>query len=192
MDKNTCAIYNKLTIFKAQNIPDLMIETKTNLQLEKTIAFLEEIGIIIIEKKLDSTTFLPGLSLGSNCIYIDYEQLKYPGDVLHEAGHLAVTTMKERHDIGTESMSKDWPSQGEEIATMLWSFAACNHLEFPLEFVFHAGGYKNSSNWLMDNFQNGNYIGLPFLEWAGMALSEEKAAVTNQPSFPKMIKWMRE
>jgi hypothetical protein len=165
---------------------------KSNLEFTKIITFLKDIGIDIVEKELDEATFLPGLSLGSNCIFIDLEKLEYPGDILHEAGHLAVTTPLERHQIGTENMSKDWPSQGEEIATMLWSFAACKHLELPLEYVFHAGGYKGSSNWLMDNFSSGNYIGLPFLEWTQMSLSIEKAHEHNKPAFPEMIKWMRE
>jgi hypothetical protein len=169
-----------------------MTEVNQEIFINKTIQFLKEIGIEIIEKKLDDTTFLPGLALGSNCLYIDYEKLKYPGDILHEAGHLAVTTPLERNQIGTNEMAKDWPTQGEEIAAMLWSFAACNYLEFPLDFVFHAGGYKDSSNWMIDNFSSGNYIGLPFLEWTQMALSTEKAILQNKPAFPKMLKWMRD
>ncbi len=169
-----------------------MSELKSTVELNKIVTFLKDIGIDIVEKEMNETTFLPGLGLGPNCIYLDVEKLEYPGDILHEAGHLAVTTPLERHQIGTENQAKDWPSQGEEIATMLWSFAACNHLELPLEFVFHAGGYKGSSNWLMDNFSSGNFIGLPFLEWTQMALSEEKALEQNKPAFPKMLKWMRE
>lgn len=169
-----------------------MAEINQDIFLEKKIVFLKEIGINVIEKNLDDTTFLPGLALGPNCLYIDYEKLKYPGDILHEAGHLAVTTPQERIQIGTEKMAKDWPTQGEEIAAMLWSFAACNYLELPLDFVFHAGGYKDSSNWMIDNFNSGNYIGLPFLEWTQMALSTEKATEQNKPAFPKMLKWMRD
>lgn len=169
-----------------------MPEVNSNTELNKIIAFLDEIGITIAEKELDDSTFLPGLALGANCIFIDYKKLSYPGDILHEAGHLAVTSPSDRAKIGTESMANDWPSQGEEIATMLWSFAACKHLDLPLDYVFHAGGYKGSSNWLMDNFDTGNYIGLPFFEWTQMAYSKEKAAEMNVVAFPKMVKWMRE
>jgi hypothetical protein len=169
-----------------------MSEVNSTTELDKILFFLNEIGITIIEKKLDESTFLPGLTLGPNCIYIDYEKLGYPGDILHEAGHIAVTSPTDRAKIGTETMAKDWPSQGEEIATMLWSFAACKHLDLPLEYVFHAGGYKGSSNWLMDNFETGNYIGLPFFEWTQMAYSKEKSAEMNVVTFPKMVKWVRE
>ena len=169
-----------------------MSAVQNDIHLEKIVAFLNEIGITIIEKELDETTFLPGLALGSNCIFIDYNQLNYPGDILHEAGHIAVASPSDRAKIGSETMAKDWPSQGEEIATMLWSFAACKHLELPLDYVFHAGGYKGSSNWLMDNFNSGNYIGLPFFEWTQMAYSKERALEMNVPTFPEMVKWVRE
>lgn len=165
---------------------------QNDIHLKKIVHFLNEIGITIIEKELDETTFLPGLTLGSNCIIIDYKKLSYPGDILHEAGHLAVTSPTNRALVATENQSKDWPDQGEEIATMLWSFAACKHLELPLDYVFHAGGYKGSSNWLMDNFNSGNYIGLPFFEWTQMAYGKEKALELNVPTFPKMVKWVRE
>lgn len=169
-----------------------MSEVNSTTELHKILAFLNEIGINIIEKQLDESTFLPGLALGPNCVYIDYEKLSYPGDILHEAGHIAVTSPTDRARIGIETMAKDWPSQGEEIATMLWSFAACKHLNLPLDYVFHAGGYKGSSNWLMDNFDTGNYIGLPFFEWTQMAYSKEKAVEMNVSAFPEMVKWVRE
>jgi hypothetical protein len=160
-------------------------------ELEKVLSFLNEIGIDIVEKELQSS-FLPGLSLGPNCLYIDFEKLLYPGDILHEAGHLAVTTSTERKIAGTNEMAADWPTQGEEIAAILWSFAAAKHLELPIEFVFHPNGYKNDSEWLISNFTSENYIGLPFLEWAGLALGKERATKEGKEAFPKMLKWLRD
>ena len=160
-------------------------------ELEKVLSFLNEIGIDIVEKELQ-TYFLPGLSLGPNCLYIDFEKLLYPGDILHEAGHLAVTTSAERKIAGTNEMAADWPTQGEEIAAILWSFAAAKHLELPIEFVFHPNGYKNDSEWLISNFTSENYIGLPFLEWAGLTLGKERATKEGKEAFPKMLKWLRD
>lgn len=160
--------------------------------LEKTVRFLEEIGLSVIEKNLDENTFLPGLALGPGIVYVDYEKLKYPGDMLHEAGHLAVTTSAERNQAGTDQMAQDWPTQGEEIAAMLWSFAAAKHLELPIEFVFHPDGYKNNSDWLISNFNSENYIGLPLLEWAGLAFGKERALKEEKEAFPVMVKWLRD
>lgn len=161
-------------------------------QLDKVLDFINKIGLNIIEKELENDTFLPGLSLGTNCIYVDYSKLLYPGDLLHEAGHLAVATAEIRSKIGTSEQDVNWPTDGEEIATILWSFAAAKHLEIPLETVFHPNGYKNQSEWLIENFTNKNYIGLPLLEWMELTLSEEKAKQLNKESFPIMQKWIRD
>jgi hypothetical protein len=169
-----------------------MLTKKYSVELEKVLTFLNEIGIAIVEKELEETTFLPGLTLGSNCIYVDFEKLLYPGDILHEAGHLAVTTASERELVGTEVMPKDWPTQGDEIGAILWSYAAIYHLELPLEFVFHPNGYKNNSDWFISNFNSGNYIGLPFLEWAGLSLSTNRATIEGKKAFPVMQKWLRD
>lgn len=163
----------------------------SGLELKKVLSFLDEIGINVVEKELGST-FLPGLSLGPNCIYIDFEKLLYPGDILHEAGHLAVTPTSERMLAGTHEMPAEWPTPGEEIAAILWSFAAAQHLKLPIEFVFHPNGYKNESEWIISNFNNGNYVGLPFLEWAGLTLSKERALQEGEEAFPAMIKWLRD
>lgn len=168
-----------------------MIIEKQSAELEKVLSFLDEIGINVVEKQLE-TSFLPGLSLGPNCLYIDFEKLLYPGDILHEAGHLAVTTSAERKIVGTDGMAADWPSQGEEMGAILWSFAAAKHLKLPVEFVFHPNGYKNESEWLISNFTNDNYIGLPFLEWAGLALGKVNAEKEGKEPFPEMLKWLRD
>ena len=160
--------------------------------IEKIIVFLKEIGINTIKRELPKDTFLPGLSLSNEGILIDYDQLLYPGDILHEAGHIAVTTSEDRKKIGTNKMPEDWPTQGDEIGAMLWSFAAAHHLEIPLEVVFHPNGYKGSSNWLIDSYKEQNFIGLPLIEWFGLTLGEEKAQEQNKKSFPHMIKWLRD
>lgn len=164
---------------------------KESLEMQKVLPFLTEIGIEVIERELDAT-FLPGLSLGPDCIYIDYDKLLYPGDILHEAGHLAVTASSERKLVGTSEISANWPTQGEEIAAILWSFAAMNHLKLPLNFVFHPNGYRNASDWYISNFSNQTYIGLPLLEWMGLCLSENRAAKEGKPAFPTMLKWVRD
>jgi len=160
-------------------------------EIKRVLGFLNEIGINVIEKEVE-TSFLPGLELGPNCIYIDYNALLYPGDILHEAGHLAVTTAANRSLIGTTEIAADWPTEGEEIAAILWSYAALNHLQLPLEFVFHPDGYKNDSEWLISNLSNGTYIGLPFLEWIGLCVGKERAEKEQKAAFPAMQKWLRD
>lgn len=150
--------------------------------IETIINFLRSININIVEQKLPNNTFLPGLSLLGNSILMDLEKLKYPGDLLHEAGHIAVTEEKIRPLIGTTEIGGNWPTDGEEIAAILWSYAASCYLDLDLKIVFHPNGYKNDSEWLIEQFNNKNYIGLPLLEWMSLCNKEE---------FPKMKKWIR-
>jgi hypothetical protein len=150
--------------------------------LNRIIQFLKEIPIKVEEQTLPADTFLPGLCLKGQTILIDKAQLKYPGDVLHEAGHIAVTEAHKRPLIGTPHMGTDWPSQGDEIAAILWSYAALHHLQLEPKVVFHPDGYRDASNWFIDHFTNKVYMGLPVLEWMGLC---------NKKDFPTMKQWLR-
>ena len=163
--------------------------TKSTKEVTQILDFLNNIGINVITKELPEATFLPGLALSAHGIEIDFDKLKYPGDILHEAGHIAVTPKEQRTLIGTKEMPEEWPTQGDEIATMLWSFLACDHLKLPIDYVFHPNGYKNQSEWLIENYSKGNYIGLPLLEWMGIT-SKETSNDSN--SIPKIVKWLRD
>lgn len=158
------------------------------MEREKIICFLEEIGIPVVETELPDNCFLPGLAIEKNTILMDPNRLKYPGDLLHEAGHLAVTVEEQRPLVGTSEMDPAWPSDGDELAAILWSYAALKHLELDPEVVFHPEGYKNESEWLIQQFADKNYIGLPLLEWMGLCVASEKDGVKP---FPQMIKWLR-
>nr|WP_121270711.1 hypothetical protein [Pedobacter schmidteae] len=160
--------------------------------LDKILSFIRQIGITVVETELPETTFLPGLNLGPNCIYVDYGKLRYPGDILHEAGHLAVTDADQRSKIGTPEIDADWPNGGEEMGAMLWSYAALKYIGIPEEVVFHPNGYKGEAEWLINNFKNGTYIGMPFLEWTGIALGKDRAQKEGQPEFPTVLKWLRD
>jgi len=152
--------------------------------------FLKKINIPVLEKKLDHNCILPGLDIVSNTILLDRKLLKHPGDLLHEAGHLAVTPEEQRKWIGTKKMDVSWPTDGDEIAAILWSYAALHYLKIPAKTVFHEAGYKNQSNWLIEQFENKNYMGLPLLEWMGLCngISETN---NNTSKFPVLKKWLR-
>ncbi|MEM5566281.1 hypothetical protein WNY78_14260 [Psychroserpens sp. AS72] len=146
------------------------------------ISFLNEIGIDVIKANLGDNTFLPGLQLQGQTILVDEEKLKYPGDLLHEAGHIAVTEKQLRPLIGTNKIGEDWPGLGDEIVAILWSYAALDHLKLDPKVVFHSEGYKNASPWFIEQFTSGVYMGLPLLEWMGVCDTE---------TFPKMKRWLR-
>lgn len=157
--------------------------------LKRIIHFLQEIGLNIIEKELGDDCFLPGLYPNGNGIVVDRSKLKYPGDLLHEAGHIAVTEENLRPLIGTNEMPEKWPRPGQELGAILWSYAAVCYLKIPANVVFHPDGYKNESEWLIEQFENGNYIGLPLLVWMGFCTNKTDDG-PNNATFPNMLKWL--
>tara|TARA_R110001592_G_scaffold35397_1_gene120407 strand:+ start:1641 stop:2120 length:480 start_codon:yes stop_codon:yes gene_type:complete len=155
-----------------------------NTNLINTIfSFLNGIGISTQEKRIQEPTFLPGIKIEKGILFIDRNQLKYPGDLLHEAGHIAVMTVEERTIISGNIMEHKPDNESDEMAAILWSYAALRHLNLTPEIVFHPEGYKNDSQWLIENFEQSRFIGLPLLEWMGM---------TDSDSFPKMSHWLRQ
>lgn len=159
-----------------------------NQQYLSTITtFLTQIGIQVIEKKLEGDCFLPGLEIGPDIIYFDPDKFLYVGDLLHEAGHIAVTEEKFRPHIGQPNMAKivgekSWPTEGDEIASISWSAAAAIYLTIPLEVVFHPEGYREGSEWIINEINSGSYLGLPLLEWMGLCDAKE---------YPNMKRWLR-
>lgn len=147
------------------------------------VSFLEGIGINVIEKELTELTFLPGIKIVGHTIFVDKSLLIASGDMLHEAGHLAVTEPEFRSKIGTHEVPADWPKDGDELAAMLWSCAALSHLKLPVEVVFHDEGYKNQADWLREQYESGTYIGLPLFIWMGFC--------DDEVQFPRVKKWLR-
>jgi hypothetical protein len=155
--------------------------------LQLFCVFLRSINIEVVEREITGTTFLPGVTIENGKLIIDRSKLLYPGDVLHEAGHIAVSPPSERKTLSDNVLSNRPQAHGEEIVTLLWSYAAAMHLQIDPRVVFHKHGYKGDSDWLIANFEQKKYIGLPLLVWMGMTLPHE------QPQgYPHMQKWLRE
>ena len=64
---------------------------------ERLVAFVRSIGIDVRTATLPEKTILPGLDIRHGAILIDETRMTHPGDILHEAGHLAVTDPDERN-----------------------------------------------------------------------------------------------
>ena len=160
--------------------------------LEKCILFLNGIGIATSFRQLDPGCFLPGLSIENGCIIIDKDLCKYPGDILHEAGHIAVVPAADRQTLNASAIEKRSDREAEEMMAIAWSYAACIHLGLAPYFVFHDKGYKGGGNYIADNFREKKYFGLPMLQWIGLTADEKNAARIGILPYPFMIKWLRD
>src|ERR1043166_6539391 len=81
--------------------------------------FLASIGLETAPAVLAEAGFLDGLMISHGVLLIDEARLAYPGDLLHEAGHLAVIT-GEKRKLLYGSAGND---PGEEMAAIAWSYA---------------------------------------------------------------------
>jgi hypothetical protein len=165
---------------------------KEMISLEKCISFLDEIGVELLFDQTAGGDFLPGLSIHAGKLIVDKQKLLYPGDILHEAGHIAVVPAAERSTLNADAIAARPQREAEEMCTIAWSYAAAVHLKLEPAFVFHEDGYKGGGNSIAENFIAGRYIGLPMLQWIGLAADEKNAAELDVPAYPAMIKWLRD
>ena len=153
----------------------------------RILDFLGRIGLEARACTLAGPTFLPGLRIRQGVLLVDEARLRYPGDLLHEAGHIAVTPADRRHaldgDLGTDL--------GDEIGAIAWSYAAARHLAIDPAVVFHPDGYRGCSQGFLDNFARGRYVGVPLLQWMGLTLDEAAAREEGVPPYPHMLRWLR-
>jgi hypothetical protein len=152
---------------------------------ERLASFVRGIGIDVRAAALPETTFLPGLEISHGAILVDEERLAHPGDLLHEAGHLAVTDAAERN---APTLS---PNAGDELTAIAWSYAALRHLDLDPAIVFHRDGYKGGAQSIRENFDAGHSFGVPLLQLYGMSVEPRQAAERGLAPYPHMLRWLR-
>ncbi len=163
-----------------------MLENKKEALLDRIISFLREIGFQVREGEINQKTFVPGIAIDHGALVIDKSKLLYPGDLLHEAGHLAIMPSERRLRIQGDAGKK----AAEEMMAIAWSYAASVHLGLQPSVVFHEGGYKGGAGSLIDNFTNGRYIAVPMLQWIGLTADDKRAQELGIKPYPSMIKWV--
>lgn len=158
---------------------------------ERSIAFIRSIGISVTERNIGEDTFLPGILICEGGILIDKERLQSPGDVLHEAGHIAVIPAAERSALCGADIAIRPERAAEEMMAIAWSYAACIHLNIDPYFVFHDKGYQNGGKQIADQFAAGQWFGVSMLQYAGMTAEPRMAEALNRPAYPAMTQCLR-
>ncbi|HEX7151006.1 MAG TPA: hypothetical protein VF618_05920 [Thermoanaerobaculia bacterium] len=148
------------------------------MSLSRIVPFLRSIGIPVRCTDLAEPTFLPGVTLSRGALLYDPARLLHPGDLLHEAGHLAFALPSVRATLSGAGAF----DLGEEMAAIAWSWAALVHLRLDPAVVFHGGGYRGASHAFIENFSARRFVGVPLLQWAEM---------TTEKEFPAMRCWLR-
>ncbi|UYQ95910.1 hypothetical protein MKQ68_12445 [Chitinophaga horti] len=165
---------------------------KDDASFKIAVDFIWSIGIPVIFTTLPEGTFLPGALIQNGHLIIDTDKLLYPGDILHEAGHIAVVPAAERGTLHNDNIPLRMHREAEEMMAIAWSYAACLYLDISAYFVFHDHGYKGGGKEIADNFNDGRYIGVSMLQFAGMSGEPKQSAALGLPAFPEMAKWLRD
>jgi hypothetical protein len=153
---------------------------------DRIAAFIRGIGIGVEAARLDAPSLCPGVLARRGVLYVDETRLAHPGDLLHEAGHVAVcdpALRRVRDDVGDDP--------AEEMAAIAWSYAAARQLGIEPAIVFHEAGYRGWSQTLVESFERGGAPGTPMLEWFGMTLGAKAAAAQGAQPYPQMLRWLR-
>ncbi len=149
--------------------------------------FLSDIGLQVGAGTIKRETALPGIDIDQGGLVVDEDKLTWPGDLLHEAGHLAVAPPERRaafhHDVGSDP--------AEEMMAIAWSYAAALHLNIDPAVVLH-DAYRGGGNAILTAFTTGNGFGVPMLNYVGMACEPKWAAERGVKPYPHMLNWLRQ
>lgn len=159
--------------------------------LQKIAGFVNSIGIPCKPGTIDRETFLPGVDINNGSIVYDEARLISPGDILHEAGHIAVLLEKDREKVTSPDVSGDLQPGGAEMAAIAWSWAALRHLGLSPDVVFHEKGYHGESSQIIMNFSAERYFGVSLLQWFGMTCEKKNAGQLSVAVYPEMQFWLR-
>lgn len=152
--------------------------------VKKLANFVRSVDIEVKASMIDWKTLFPGLEIDRGVVLIDEEQLIHPGNILHEAGHIAV------HDPERRRERPFKPGKGEELSALAWSYAATVHLGLDAELVFYPGSFQGWDNTLIESFALGRYVGVPLLQRYGMTV-EPRLAPNGVKPYPHMLRWVR-
>ena len=159
--------------------------------LERILAFLGDVGVVVREEPIEGSTFLPGIRVSGGALVFDRARLDWPSDLLHEAAHVALTSPARRAALD-DALEAEPPDAIGEVEAIAWSFAAATHLQLPLDQLFHPGGYRGHSQGLALAYSLGVYHGAAGLAAFGLTAIGEQAQRLGVRPYPHMLRWLRD
>lgn len=175
-------------------------------QFRKIASFLEGLGFSLTEKPVPSG-FLPGIRVRGMTMQFDRTRMLSAGDMLHEAGHIAIIPAMFRPKVsddidaslgvlaqeyidkaplqradGTEDPVVRGLLQCGETEAQAWSFAAATAIGIPPNVVFHGRAYEGHSREIIAMLSVGAFLGINGLVAGGMVKPRQ---------FPRMNRWLQ-
>jgi hypothetical protein len=154
---------------------------------DRIAEFLRAIGLTVRVGEIGGQTVLPGILIEHGALVVDEAKLRFPCDLLHEAGHLAVVPPARRaamhNNVGSDP--------AEEMMALAWSYAAALHLGIDPATLFHKE-YRGGGPVIHETFASGHGLGVPMLQWIGLAFDAADARQHGTQPYPHMQRWLCE
>jgi hypothetical protein len=157
-------------------------------ELDVILEFLAGLGMPVRIAEIAGKTFFPGIRILEGGLVVDPVLLEHPGDILHEAGHLAAMEPERR----ARTTDDAGPNGGEEMAATGWAYAATVRLGLDPAVIFHEDSYQGGADSLLENFALGRWLGVPLLQLWGLTLDDRHARELGAKPYPHMLRWLRE
>ncbi|RIV85164.1 hypothetical protein [Aurantiacibacter zhengii] len=154
----------------------------------RCLDFLTEVGIPVrlrAAEELDQ--LIDGLAIRDGALVVDPDVTIWPGDLLHEAGHIAVMPADIRPNLGEIEANRD-----EELMAIAWSYAAAKVCDIGLRQLFHPAGYRGRSEFAASTYAIGGFAGSDGLAAHGMTVIDLPTALAQGVgTYPNMLRWLR-
>jgi len=178
------------------------------------VDFVRSIGISVSEGVAADLkgSFVPGVRIAAGGLIVDIETV-FPGDVLHEAGHLAIIPEQFRHladgtlravfNAMTQHLKDNpmaiaaWPEdrvcrgilQSGEAEAAAWQYAAAQHIGLPDEWLFPPESFQGEPEDTLLRLKANQYFGINGLQSAGWTRVHAMGNPTL-PLYPKLTFWL--
>lgn len=185
----------------------------SNNALERTFNFLNSIGITVTLQH-GVNGFLPGIKINDGKLIID--PVRCPvSNLLHEAGHLAITPsqyrtwMSDDLEQGQKAMLEDVQRivkqtgdvdgplyraavQTSDVEATAWAWAAGKRLGLDETQIIQDDEYDGQGADLRLQLSMRRYLGINGLQHAGFcATSESAGKYMNLPVYPQLARWLQ-
>jgi hypothetical protein len=199
-----------------RQVPMLATDESLRATTTRCAEFLRTIKLPIIEQP-GARGFLPGIEIVAGALLVDFD-VCYPGDLLHEAGHLAVLPSRFRRAVNLDleptfskisrHLSNDQIDPNGEFARQCmqcgeaeataWAWAAGKFLGLSGEIIIRDGTYEDvpgddSAKAIRVGLSLNRYIGVNGLQAAGWCSVRGGIFVARNklPVFPILNRWLQ-
>jgi len=180
----------------------------------RAIEFVRSIGIPVstTDSEEVASAFVPYCRVKGGGLMVNPEKV-FPGDIIHEAGHIAVIPsrfrpsasgtfgkslreMKDYMDANANAIGRfpEDPTlrgimQSGEAEATAWQYAAAQHIGLPDEWLFPPGSFEGNGEENLMRLKANSYMGINGLQAAGWTKVREISRL-ELPTFPKLAFWL--